>query len=61
MPLKYSCTFVLNKSRQLVHAYCAVITEYGIPSDFVGKSMVSLQIKISTAQLNFSNRDVIIF
>ena len=39
----------------------AVINEYSIPSDFVRKSNASLQIKISTAQLNFSNRDVIIF
>ena len=35
-----------------------MITEYGIPSDFVRKSTASLQIKISTAQLNFSNRNV---
>ena len=41
------------------NACCAVITEYGIPSDFVRKSTVSLQIKISTPQLNFSNRNVI--
>ena len=41
--------------------YCAVITEYGIPSDFARKSTASLQIKISTDELNFSNRNVIIF
>ena len=35
--------------------------EYGIPSDFVRKSTPSLQIEISTAQLNFSNRNVLIF
>ena len=34
-------------------------TEYDIPSNFVRKSTASLQIKISTAQLNFSNRNVI--
>ena len=33
--------------------------EYGIPSDFVRKSTVSLQIKISAAQLNFLNRNVV--
>ena len=36
-------------------------TDYGIPSDFARKSTASLQIKISTAQLNFSNRNVIIY
>ena len=45
----------------LLQAYSAVITEYAIPSDSVRKSTVPLQIKISTAQLNFSNRNVIIF
>ena len=30
----------------VLQAYCAVITEYGIPSDFVRKSTASLQIKI---------------
>ena len=45
----------------VLQAYCAVITEYGIPSDFVRKLTASLQIKISTGQLNFSNRNVIIF
>ena len=40
---------------------CAATTEYGIPSDFVRKLTALLQIKISTAQLNFSNRNVIIF
>ena len=35
-----------------------MITEYGIPSDFVRKLTASLQIKISTAQVNFSNRNV---
>ena len=45
----------------VLQACCAVITEYDIPSDFVRKSTASLQIKISTAQLNFSNRNVIIF
>ena len=45
----------------VLQACCAVTTEYGIPSDFVRKSTASLQIKISTAQLNFSYRNVIIF
>ena len=45
----------------VLQACCAVTTEYGIPSDFVRKSTRSLQIKISTAQFNFSNRNVIIF
>ena len=45
----------------VLQTYCAVITEYGIPSDFVRKSTASLKIKISTAQLSFSNRNVIIF
>ena len=45
----------------LTISYCAAITEYGIPSDFVRKSTASLQIKMSTAQLNVSNRNVIIF
>ena len=44
-----------------VQACCAVTTEYGIPGDFVKTSTASLQIKISTAQVNFSNRKVIIF
>ena len=57
----------LNKQYSVVlnipvlQAYYAVITEYGISSDFVRKSTASLQIKITTAQLNFSNRNVIIF
>ena len=45
----------------VLRACCAVTTEYGIPSNVVRKSTGSLQIKISTAQLNFSNRNVIIF
>ena len=45
----------------VLQGYCAMITAYSIPSDFVRKSTVSLQIKISTAQLNFSNRNLIIF
>ena len=45
----------------VLQACCAVTTEYGIPSNFISKSTASLQIKISTAQLNFSNRNVIIF
>ena len=45
----------------VLQAYSAVITEYAIPSDSVRKSTVPLQIKISTAQLNFSNRNVILF
>ena len=44
----------------VLRAYCAVTTEYGISSDFVRKSTASLQIKISTAQLNCSNKNVII-
>ena len=44
----------------VLQACCAVTTEYSIPSNFVRKSTASLQIKISTAQLNFSNRNVII-
>ena len=31
----------------VLQAYCAMTTEYGIPCDFVRKSSVSLQIKIS--------------
>ena len=45
----------------VLQACCAVTTEYGIPGDFVKTSTASLQIKISTAQVNFSNRNVIIF
>ena len=45
----------------VLQAYSAVTTEYGIPSDCVRKSTASLQIKISAAQLNCSNRNVIIF
>ena len=45
----------------VLQAYGAVITEYAIPSDSVRKSTVPLQIKISTAPLNFLNRNVIIF
>ena len=48
--------FILTIS--VLEVYCALITEYGIPSDFVRKLTVSLQIKISTTQLNFSNRNV---
>ena len=44
----------------VLQACGTVITEYGIPSDFVRKSTVSLQIKILTAQLNFSNRNIVI-
>ena len=36
----------------VLQAYCAVTTEYGIPSNFVRKLTESLQIKISTAQLH---------
>ena len=44
----------------VLQAYCGVITVYGIPSNFVRKSTASLtSIKISTAQLNFSNRNII--
>ena len=42
----------------VLQAYCSEITEYGIPSEFVRKTTASLQIKISAAQLNFSNRNV---
>ena len=45
----------------VLQACCAVTTEYGIPSEFVRKSTGSFQIKISTAQFNFSNRNEIIF
>ena len=45
----------------VLQACCAVTTEYGIPSDFVRKATASLQNKISTAQVNFLNRNVIIF
>ena len=45
----------------VLQACCAVTTEYGIPSNFIRKSIASLQIKISTAQLNFLNRNVMIF
>ena len=45
----------------VLQACCAVTTEYGIPSNSIKKSTASLQIEISTAQLNFSNRNVIIF
>ena len=55
---KDSIQIVLTIS--VLEAYCAVITEFGIPSDFVRKLVASLQIKISAAQLNFSNRNVII-
>ena len=46
---------------RVIQAYCAMTTEYGIPSDLVRKSTASLQIKISSPQLNFSNRNIIIF
>ena len=39
----------------VLQACCAVTTEYDIPRDFVRKSTASLKIKISTAQVNFSN------
>ena len=45
----------------VLQAYCAVITKYGVPSDFVRKSTASLQITFSRAQLHLSNRNVIIF
>ena len=45
----------------VLQACCAVTPEYGIPSHFIRKSTASPQIKISTAQLNFSNRNVMIF
>ena len=45
----------------VLQACCAVTTEYGIPSDIVRKSTASFKIKISTAQVNFSNWNVIIF
>ena len=53
--LKYRCTF---KTISVLQACCAVTTEYGIPSNFIRKSTASLQIKISTAQLNFLNGSV---
>ena len=37
------------------------VSTTSLPSNFVIKSTASLQIKISTTQLNFSNRNVIIF
>ena len=37
----------------VLQAYCAVMTEYGIPSDFVRKSTASLQI-ITTAFIHWS-------
>ena len=52
---------VLSLTISVLQACCAVTTEYGIPSDIVRKSTASLKIKISTAQVNFSNRNVIIF
>ena len=52
-PKKSKFDFSLTIS--VLQSYCAVTTEYGIPSDFVRKSTASLQIKISAAQLNFSN------
>ena len=45
----------------VLQACCAVTTEYGIPSGIVRKLTASLKIKISTAQVDFSNRNVIIF
>ena len=52
---------VHSSTISVLQACCAVTTEYGIPSNFVRKSTASLQIKISTAQRNFSNRNVTIF
>ena len=37
----------------VLQAYCAVITEYCIPSDFVKTSTASLQIKILAAEIVF--------
>ena len=50
-----------NLTISVLKACCAVTTEYGIPGDCVKTSIASLQIKISTAQVNFSNGKVIIF
>ena len=58
--LDYSCVGA-RLTISVLQAYSAVITAYAIPSDSVRKSTVPLQIKISTEQLNFSNRNVIIF
>ena len=58
--LGYSETNIKRLTISVLQACYAVTTEYGIPSKFVRKSTLSLQIKISTAQLNFSNRNVII-
>ena len=57
----YHLSFITTLTISVLQACCAVTTEYGIPSDIVRKSTVSLKIKISTAQVNFSNRNVIIF
>ena len=61
----YACTHEHTCDKCLtisvLQACCAVTTEYGIPSNLIRKSTASLQIKISTAQLNFSNRNVMIF
>ena len=57
---KYKC-IISPLTISVLQACCAVTTEYGIPGDFVKTSTASLQIKISTAQVNFSNRKVIIF
>ena len=51
----------LDLTISVLQACCAVTTECDIPSDFVRKSTASLKIKISTTQVNFSNRNVIIF
>ena len=51
----------LFKTISVLQACCAVTAEYGIPGDFVKTSTASLQIKISTALVNFLNRNVIIF
>ena len=52
---------VVQLTISIPQAHCAVATESGIPSDFVRKSTASIQIKISAAQLNFSNRNPDVF
>ena len=49
---KLNIYFGLNLTISVLQACCAVTTEYSIPSNFVRKSTASLQITISTAQLN---------
>ena len=53
MPLKVFTERHNVLTISVLQACCSMTTEHGIPGDFVRISTASLQIKITTAQVNF--------